>query len=233
MKLHVERGAAGSAVRVRTRSSLLAPRILRVTPTSARVALVATTALLLAGDEAELDIVVGDGVALEIVEVAATVAYAGRGGACSWSANLSVAEGASLRWPGEPFVVATDARATRTTRADIADGGSLMLRDTLVLGRHGEAGGELVARTDISHAGRPALVEEFRLAADDDAPGIRGGRRVVDAVGRIDDGRYGTIIMCKRVKVVAHALLHRMRIRLKRHTLQYLEDHTHVRVARK
>lgn len=182
MKLHVERGAAGSAVRVRTRSSLLAPRILRVTPTSARVALVATTALLLAGDEAELDIVVGDGVALEIVEVAATVAYAGRGGACSWSANVSVAEGASLRWPGEPFVVATDARATRTTRADIADGGSLMLRDTLVLGRHGEAGGELVARTDISHAGRPALVEEFRLAADDDAPGIRGGRRVVDQV---------------------------------------------------
>ncbi|MCI0154601.1 urease accessory protein UreD [Dermacoccus nishinomiyaensis] len=162
-----------------------------MTPTSARVALVATTALLLAGDEAELDIVVGDGVALEIVEVAATVAYAGRGGACSWSANLNVAEGASIRWPGEPFVVATDARATRTTRADIADGGSLMLRDTLVLGRHGEAGGELVARTDISHAGRPALVEEFRLAADDDAPGIRGGRRVVDQVTMLGSAPAG------------------------------------------
>lgn len=185
MRLHVERGAAGSAVRVRTRSSLLAPRILRVTPTSARVALVATTALLLAGDAVELDVVVGEGVELELVEVAATVAYAGRGGSCSWAANLTVAEGASLRWPGEPFVVATDARATRTTHADVADGGSLVLRDTLVLGRHGETGGELVARTDIVHAGRPALVEEFHLSPQDDAPGIRGGHRVVDQVTTI------------------------------------------------
>lgn len=182
MRLHVQRGGAGSPVRLRTSSGLLAPRILRMTPTSAYVALIATNALLLAGDAVRLDIRIDEGLSLDLIDIAATVAYSGRGGTCSWSANLGVSEGASLTWLGEPFVVATDARAVRETHADVADGGSLVLRDTLVLGRHGERGGDLRAVTNLSYAGRPALVEEFHLSPDDDAPGIRGGHRVIDQI---------------------------------------------------
>lgn len=185
MRLHVQRGGAGSPVRLRTSSGLLAPRILRMTPTSAFVALIATNALLLAGDAVRLDVRVDEGLRLDLVDIAATVAYSGRGGTCSWSANLAVAEGASLIWLGEPFVVATDARAVRETHAAVADGGSLILRDTLVLGRHGEHGGDLRAVTNLSYAGRPALVEEFHLSPDDDAPGIRGGHRVIDQITTI------------------------------------------------
>ena len=140
----------------------------------ARVALVPEQAVLLAGDHVTVSVRVGAGRKLEIVEPGGTVAYAMRGRAARWDVDVEVECGGSLVWHGEPFVVAQGADVRRTTRVGLAVGGSAVLRETLVLGRHGEAPGRLVARTDVHRDGAPVLVEEL-----DSTVGL-GPHRVLD-----------------------------------------------------
>ncbi|GAB94573.1 urease accessory protein [Kineosphaera limosa] len=201
-RVRVRRGAGGRAW-VDTRSGLLVPRIVPGDPPSgdttcsAHVVLVAAGALLLAGDDLALEVEVEAGVRLRLTEVAATVAYDGRGERASWRARLRVAAGAELVWDGAPFVVSDGADVDRALHADVAAGGRLTLRDTLVLGRYGERGGALRSRTRLSYGGAPVLAEDLDLAErpaepDDlgpsagaranpgDLPGILRGVRVID-----------------------------------------------------
>ena len=141
-----------------------------------RVALVPEQAVLLAGDQVTVAVRVGAGQRLEIVEPGGTVAYAMRGGQARWDVRVVVEEGGSLVWHGEPFVVAQGADVVRSTTIDLAPGACLRLRETLVLGRSGEAPGSLVSRTDVRRDGVPVLVEEL-----DSALGL-GPHRVVDQV---------------------------------------------------
>lgn len=164
-------------------TGLLAPRVVRVTGSRVEVALVATTATLLGGDEVRLDVQVGTGTRLDLRDVAGTVAYHGRGRPCSVDVRLRVAEGATLTWAGEPLVVSGGADVTRTLDVDVAAGGRLLLRDTVALGRSGEEGGDLRCTTTASVDGLPAVVEELRLASSARSrPGVLGGARVVDTV---------------------------------------------------
>ena len=63
-----------------------------------------------------------------------------------------MADGAGLRWAGEPFVVADGADVPRTLVVARPDP-PVRLRETLVLGRSGEVGGRLRTRTDLRVAG--------------------------------------------------------------------------------
>jgi urease accessory protein len=141
-----------------------------------RVALVPEQAVLLAGDHVTVAVRVGAGQRLEIVEPGGTVAYAMRGAAARWDVRIEVEAGGSLVWRGAPFVVAEGADVRRSTTLDLAAAACVTLRETLVLGRSGEAPGRLVARTDVHRDGVPVLVEEL-----DSALGL-GGHRVVDQV---------------------------------------------------
>ena len=164
-------------------TGLLAPRVVRVTGSRAEVALVATTATLLGGDEVRLDVEVGTGTWLDLRDVAGTVAYHGRGLPCRVDVRLRVAPGATLTWAGEPLVVSGGADVSRTLDVDVATGGRLLLRDTVALGRSGETGGELRCTTAAAVDGRPALVEELRLGSSARSrPGVLGEARVVDTV---------------------------------------------------
>lgn len=178
IELHLDGGRARCVVR----TGLLSPRVLSADASGARVALVATGALLLAGDRVSVDVHVGAGARLEVVETAGTVAYDARGGSASWDVSIRVDEGGTLVWEGLPFVVAAGADVSRSTTAALADDAVLLLRETLVLGRTGEVGGDLRARTRCSVAGRPAFVEDLRLDAARTAPGVLGGARVLDSV---------------------------------------------------
>lgn len=170
--MHVDAGAG-----------LLVPRIVRCDGAGAHVVLVAAAALLLAGDDLRLVVEVGAGARLDLSDVAATVAYDGRGEQAAWRADLHVAPGGELTWHGEPFVVASGADVDRVLHADVAAGGRLRLRDTLVLGRHGETGGRVRARTRISYAGAPVLAEDLDLREGlTQLPGVLRGLRVVDQV---------------------------------------------------
>ncbi|MBN0041888.1 urease accessory protein UreD [Cellulosimicrobium cellulans] len=150
-------GAYREAGRVRCdlRPGALSPRVLSTGPGTARVALVATRALLLGGDRVRVEVRAGEGVELELVEVSGTVAYAGRGRSASWDVDVRVDAGGLLVWDALPFVVADGADVERSTRVSLADGGArhergvALLRETLVLGRSGEVGGRLRSRTRV------------------------------------------------------------------------------------
>lgn len=150
-------GAYRDAGRVRCdlRPGALSPRVLSTGPGVVRVALVATRALLLGGDRVRVEVHVGEGVELELVEVSGTVAYAGRGRSASWDADVRVDDGGLLVWDALPFVVADGADVERSTHVALARGGALgaggvaLLRETLVLGRTGEVGGRLRSRTHV------------------------------------------------------------------------------------
>ncbi len=181
----------GAPCRVSVSSAHLAPRILGVGTAGARVGLLSTTATLLGGDAVRLSVSVGAGVRLDLVDIAGTVAYDGRGAPASWTVDLCVQAGGVLTWHGEAFVVADGAQVARSLTGRVQDGGLLLLRELMVLGRSGEVGGDLVSSTAVSYAGRPALVETLDLrgagggrsaAALRDLPGVLGGRRVIEAL---------------------------------------------------
>ena len=182
----VSAGSAGAHPTLSLRSGLLAPRLLGTSPGVARVALVATTATLLGGDVMELHIRVGAGQRLELEDIAATVAYDGRGRGARWSVDVGVAPGATLVWRGEPLVVADGSDVARSLRIDVAQGGRVLMRDVVVLGRHRERGGSLRCRTSIWHDGVPLLIEDLDLAGGPggprEEPGVIGPHRVVETV---------------------------------------------------
>jgi urease accessory protein len=153
-------------------------------PHGPRVGLVATTALLLGGDEVELTVELGPGARLELFDVAGTVAYHGRGRSASWRTTVTLADDAALTYSGQPFVVSDGAKVTRNLQLDLAGSARLRLRETLVLGRAGQAGGRVRSRTDLRVDGSEAWREDTDLdpAGIRDRPGLLGGHRVIDTV---------------------------------------------------
>lgn len=141
-----------------------------------RVALVPTQAVLLAGDHVTVSVRVPAGRTLEILEPGGTVAYAMRGHQARWDVAVEVEGTGRLVWHGEPFVVAAGADVRRSLDACLGADASLVLRETLVLGRSGEEPGRLLSRMRITRAGAPVLVEDL-----DSTVGL-GGHRVLDQV---------------------------------------------------
>lgn len=165
-------------------AGLVTPRVVRHDDRSAEVALIATTATLLGGDVLRLAVEVGPGLRLDLRDVAGTVAYHGRGVGCVVDVSLRVHEGATLSWACEPLVVADGAEVTRHLDVDVAEGGRLLLRDQVSLGRSGQDGGRLDCHTTMTYAGRPALVEHLQVRSGL-GPGALGDARVVDSVTAI------------------------------------------------
>ncbi|WP_405387571.1 urease accessory protein UreD [Streptomyces sp. NBC_01102] len=164
--------------------TFLAPRSLLPAADGLHLALVGTTAGLLAGDDLLIRVTVGPGARLHLMEPAGLVAYDHRGGASSWRAVVEIAEGGELYWDSRPFVISSGAEVTRAMEADLAPGARMLWRDTLVLGRSGERGGSVRATTRATHEGRELLVEDLDLSDPDlrELPGLLGPHRVVGAV---------------------------------------------------
>lgn len=140
------------------------------------VSLLASRALLLAGDQIRLTVEVAAGSHLVLRDVAAMVAYDGRGGQATYDVHLVVGEGSCLVWDAQPLVLSEGANVRRSLIAECAEGGRLLIRDTVLLGRSGQAGGQLACQTRISYAGRPALAEDLELP--DSGVGILQGRGI-------------------------------------------------------
>jgi len=170
--------------RLRLSSGNLAPRLIRADATGAEVALVATTALLLGGDRVDVELSVGPGAWLEIVETAGTVAYDADGAPCSWNVQAVLGEGALLLWQGEPFVVSDGANALRSTTFELSVGSVACVRETVVLGRAGERGGAVRIRNRATSSGVPLLVEDLDLTDRRirELPGILGAATVIDSL---------------------------------------------------
>jgi urease accessory protein len=180
---HIGVERVGGQHRYTLRGAALTPRVLPSVGDTARVALVASRALLLAGDAVSVDVIVGAGTDVEIVETSGTVAYDARGGTASWTVRCEVREGGRLTWRGLPFVVAAGADVTRTNTIAVAAGATARMRETLVFGRTGETGGSLFGRTRVTLAGEILLAEDLDLTPTARRrPGILAGHRCLDTL---------------------------------------------------
>ncbi|MHA6799469.1 urease accessory protein UreD [Bounagaea algeriensis] len=175
-------GAARAAVL--RGGSYLRPLLLDIEGPCARIALVGVCATLLAGDDVQLDIEVGSGAHLELVEPSGVVAYDARGGHARWRASAHIAAGGSLIWHAAPFVVSDGADVQRRTELVLDDDARVLISETLVLGRSGEDGGRLHAQLRATRAHRELLVEELDLHSPElrAAPGLLGDARALTTV---------------------------------------------------
>lgn len=141
----------------------------------------------LRGDDLCLDVEVGPGAWLDVRSVAASLALPGRDGAppSQLRINAVVGAGAVLRWRPEPLIAAAGCHHQALTHVEVAEGASLVWRDDLVCGRHGEGSGDVRADTTIRYGGRTLYRHE--LAIGPGAPGwsgaaVLGGGRAVGSV---------------------------------------------------
>jgi urease accessory protein len=165
-----------------------APLVLRRTPDA--VYLVGGAAGPIGGDSLDLRIEVQDGAALRVRTAAAAVALPGLDGLESvLTITATVGPGARLEYLPEPVVVSAGARHATVIQVTLAEGASLLLRDELILGRHGEPGG--VSRTSlrVDYAGRPLLRQALEVSGADEAslgPAILAGHRAAGTLLHVD-----------------------------------------------
>lgn len=181
-RIEARRSADGHRVDVALHHGAFAPRLIDRHPSGAKVALVSVVALLLAGDEVRIEVIVGAGVELDVVETSGAIAYDMDGGSARWDVDLTLEEDATLTWLGLPFVVSTGASVARSTRAQVADGARLVLRETIVLGRSGEDGGNLHQNTSVYTGTHPILVESLDLGLARARFAGLAGRRCLDSL---------------------------------------------------
>lgn len=160
----------------------LGARILPPRAGVARVALLAEGALLLGGDEVDVEVVLGPGARAEVVEPTGTVAYDMRGDRAAWRVRIEAGTGSRLTWRGESFVVSGGAQVERATVVDLGDDAVVALRELVVLGRTAEVGGRLRARTRVTAGAVPLLVEDLALDGADPQVGVLGRHRVLETV---------------------------------------------------
>ncbi|MFD7386519.1 urease accessory protein UreD [Streptomyces anulatus] len=152
----------------------------------ARVTVVGAMSAPLNGDRLAIEADIADGARLTVDSAAATVALPGPRadtGPSAYGVDLTVGEGAALRWLPEPLVSARGSHLHQTTRVHLAPTAHLLLREEQVLGRHGEPTGALTTRLTVHRAGRPLLDQQLAYGPGApggwDGPAVLGGHRAV------------------------------------------------------
>jgi urease accessory protein len=158
-----------------------APLVLRRTPEA--VYLVGGTAGPIGGDSLTLRISVGAGAFLRVRTAAASIALPGPDGLESvLRVSATVADGGRLEYLPEPVVVTAGARHATLVSVALSAGASLVLRDEVLLGRHGEPGGTVRSVLSADYAGRPLLRQSLPVSGTDPASlgaAVLAGHRAV------------------------------------------------------
>ncbi|PZU40566.1 MAG: urease accessory protein [Microbacterium sp.] len=176
----VRRGASRAGVDLAV--GALAPRLISRDDARAHIALAAAGMILLGGDHVHLEVDVGEGCVLELEDVGGTIAYRADGRPSAWTMNARIETGGMLLWRGLPFVVTDGADVERRSRVQLARGATALIRETLVLGRHGEPGGRISSSFAAADPDGPVLVERLDLDGPVPEPGVLGDHRVLDTV---------------------------------------------------
>ena len=180
--ISIEASTGGGLPKIRLRAGLLQPRLVSRSAGFAHIALVAGGATLLGGDSVSISVRVGAGCTVRIEDIGGTVAYPSTGTASQWNVDVEVEDGGALVWESFPFIVTDSAVVDRTTSVSLGHEAVICLRETLVLGRSGEAGGIICASTDIRGVdGPPYFVEQLSLDGARPRPGVLGRATVLDS----------------------------------------------------
>jgi urease accessory protein len=139
----------------------------------------------LRGDDLRLDIEVGPGASVDIRSVAASLALPGRPDrpASRLEIHAAVAAGATLRWRPEPLIAAARCHHLAATDLRIDAGGTVVWRDDLVCGRHGEPAGDVRIDTTVRYSG--ATLYRHELAVGPRAPGWSGAAVLGSTAGAV------------------------------------------------
>jgi urease accessory protein len=165
-----------------------APLVLRRTPDAVYV--VGGAAGPIGGDTLDLRIEVRDGATLRVRTAAAAVALPGLDGLESvLTVTATVGPGGRLEYLPEAVVVSAGARHATIIQVTLAEGASLLLRDELLLGRHGEPGGASRTRLRVDYASRPLLRQSLEVSGTDQAslgPALLAGHRAAGTLLHVD-----------------------------------------------
>lgn len=131
-------------------------------PGGVQACVLPTQAGPLAGDHDRVRIVVGAGATLVVRSVAATVALPGAA-RTRLDLDVEVGPGGRLVLEDPALIVAAGADVERSTTVTLAAGAVAALRDVVVLGRSGEAGGRLVSTLRVSDDEGLLLHDALRL----------------------------------------------------------------------
>ena len=138
------------------------PLTIRATPD--RVLVVGSAAGPVGGDQLSLDVVVGAGARLALGTVAATMAWPGPSGAPSQQTVLAdVGPDAHLRWEPEPLVAVAGCRHRTSTTIRLGAGATAWIVEEVVLGRSGEAPGDLALAWRVERDGCVLVHHEEQL----------------------------------------------------------------------
>jgi urease accessory protein len=189
----------------RTRVSTLrsqAPLVLRLTHPkgpepwtgrdagAARVCLAAGAAGPVGGDQLALTVDVGTRSTLVLREISASLLLPGpHGEQSSLHTTVRVEAGATLVWLPEPVIAAHGCHHRTDVRVELGPGARLVLREELLLGRHGEQPGAVAQHLQVRIAGRPLLHQDLALgpgAVGWDSAAVTGGRRALGSLVVVD-----------------------------------------------
>jgi urease accessory protein len=180
-------GRGGTSLPVLDGEGPLALRRTRSAGPGAKVMVVGAMSGPLGGDRFTLSARVEEGARLHVGSAAATIALPGQAkGEARYDVRLGVAADAELHWLPEQLISAGGSDLYVTTRAELAAGARLVLREEQVLGRAGESPGRLTSRLTVRVADRTVLDQE--LACGPGAPGGWDGPAVLAghrAVGQL------------------------------------------------
>ena len=146
-----------------------------------RAAFVPTQAGPLAGDRDSARIVVGAGATLIVEPVAATLALPGAARTVL-GLDVTVRAGGRLVFDEGPLIVAAGADVERRCMIELEAGAVAALRETVILGRDGEAPGTLDSSLRVTLAGRPLLHDALRFTGDGAHVALAPGHRVVTTI---------------------------------------------------
>lgn len=156
----------------------------------AEVHLVGGAAGPLGGDRLRIDVEVGPGASLCVRAVAASLALPARTGARSrLVVTARVGPGGRLRWLPEPLIGAANCNHLSLSMVELAEGATLLWREELVCGRHGERVGDVELGTSVRYAGRALLRSALTVgprAPGWDGPAVLDGGRATGSVVLVD-----------------------------------------------
>jgi urease accessory protein len=157
---------------------------------AARVSLTAGAAGPIGGDAYRLDVDVGAHSTLMLCDVSPTLLLPGPDGApSSYAISIEVAEHATLVWLAEPLIAAHNCHHLHDIRVTLHASARLLMREELLLGRHGEPGGTVRQRI-IVHRGCDALYRQDLAvghgAIGADGAAALGGANAVGSVLTVD-----------------------------------------------
>jgi urease accessory protein len=157
---------------------------------AARVSLTAGAAGPIGGDAYRLEVDVGACSALVLGDISPTLLLPGPDGAASsYAITVRVSEHATLVWLAEPLIAVSGCNHFHDIGVELHPSARLMMREELLLGRHGETSGTVRQRITVRRDGAPLYRQDLTVgpeAVGSDGAAVLGGSRAVGSVLTVD-----------------------------------------------